>query len=120
MMTNCFCGMVDRQKAFSLVSSQDHCQRFSPSQSSDTPRAGFKPAENPSSESTEGICAVMITTTSRCHQIFYSSEIHKMSTSNSCRLIWWLEVSYLLIVASYRWRGETPNLMLILFGIQKK
>ena len=25
MMTmNCFCGMVDRQKAFSLISSQDH------------------------------------------------------------------------------------------------
>ena len=30
MMMNCFCGMVDRQKAFSLISSQDHCQRSSP------------------------------------------------------------------------------------------
>ena len=30
-MMNCFCGMVDRQKAFSLISSWDHCQRSSPS-----------------------------------------------------------------------------------------
>ena len=28
---HCFCGMVDRQKAFSLISSRDHCQRSSPS-----------------------------------------------------------------------------------------
>ena len=30
MMINCFCGMVDRGKAFSLISSGDHCQRSSP------------------------------------------------------------------------------------------
>ena len=40
MMMNCFRGMVDRQKAFSLISSRDHCQRSSPSRISDTPRAG--------------------------------------------------------------------------------
>ena len=28
---NCFCGMVDRRKTFSLISSRDHCQRSSPS-----------------------------------------------------------------------------------------
>ena len=28
-----FCDMVDRRKVFSLISSQDHCQRSSPSQS---------------------------------------------------------------------------------------
>ena len=28
---DCFCGMVDRRKAFSLISSRDHCQRSSPS-----------------------------------------------------------------------------------------
>ena len=33
---NCFCGMVDRRKAFSLISSRDHCQRSSPSRISDT------------------------------------------------------------------------------------
>ena len=36
MMMNCVCGMVDQQKAFSLISSRDHCQRFSPSRISDT------------------------------------------------------------------------------------
>ena len=39
MMMNCFCGMVDRRKAFSLISSWDHCQRSSPLQISDTLRA---------------------------------------------------------------------------------
>ena len=37
MMMNCFCGMADRRKAFSLISSRDHCQRSSPSRISDTP-----------------------------------------------------------------------------------
>ena len=49
VIMNCFCGMVDRRKAFSLISSRDHCQRSSPSRISDTPRAGFKPAQNLSS-----------------------------------------------------------------------
>ena len=46
MMMNCFCCMVDRRKAFSLISSRNHCQRSWPSQISDTPRAGFEPAQN--------------------------------------------------------------------------
>ena len=41
-----FCGMVNRRKAFSLISSRDHCHRSSPSRISDTPRAGFEPAQN--------------------------------------------------------------------------
>ena len=49
MMMNCFCGMVDQRKAFSLISSRDHCQRSSPSRISDTPRAGFEPEQNLSS-----------------------------------------------------------------------
>ena len=36
MMMNCFCGMVDRRKAPSLISSRDHCQRSS----------GLEPAQN--------------------------------------------------------------------------
>ena len=63
MMMNCFCGMADRQKAFSLISSWDHCQRSSPSRISDTPRAGFEPAQNLSSSFVEWSCAVVITTT---------------------------------------------------------
>ena len=43
MMMNCFCGMVDRREALTLISSWDHCQRSSPSGISDTPRAGFEP-----------------------------------------------------------------------------
>ena len=31
MMMNCFCDMVDRRKAFSLIFDWDHYQRFSPS-----------------------------------------------------------------------------------------
>ena len=49
MMMNCFCGIVDRRKAFGLISSRDHRQRSSPSRISDTPRAGFEPAQNLSS-----------------------------------------------------------------------
>ena len=48
-LMNYFCGMVDRRKAFSLISSRDHCQRSSPSRISNTPRAGFEPAQNLSS-----------------------------------------------------------------------
>ena len=61
-MMNCFCGMVDRRKAFSLISSRDHCQRSSPSRISDTPWVGFEPAQNLSSSLVEWTCAVVITT----------------------------------------------------------
>ena len=53
MMMNCFCGMVDRRKAFSLISAWDHCQRASPPRISDTALAGFEPAENLSPELVE-------------------------------------------------------------------
>ena len=43
MMMNCFCGMVDRGKAFSLIFSQDYCHSSSPSRISETQRARFKP-----------------------------------------------------------------------------
>ena len=49
MMMNCFCGMVDPRKTFSLISSRDHCQRSSPWRISDTPRAGFEAVQNMSS-----------------------------------------------------------------------
>ena len=62
-MMNCFCDMVDRQKAFSLISSQDHCQRSSPLQISNMPWAGFESAQNLSSGLVEWSCAVVITTT---------------------------------------------------------
>ena len=46
MIMNCFCGMVDRQKVISFISSRDHCQRLSPSQISYTPPAGFEHAQS--------------------------------------------------------------------------
>ena len=62
-MMNCFCGMVEQGKAFSLISSRNHCQRSSPLRISDTPRAGFEPAQNLSSGLVEWICELVITTT---------------------------------------------------------
>ena len=72
-----FCGMVDQWKAFNLISSQDHCQRSSPLRISDTPWAGFEPAQNLSSGLVEWSCAVAITTTQwiyRLVQWIYNSK----------------------------------------------
>ena len=44
-----FCGMGDQRKAFSLISSRDHCQRSSPLRVSDTPQAGLELTQNLSS-----------------------------------------------------------------------
>ena len=54
-MMNCFCGMVDRRNAFSLISNRDHCQRSSPSRISS--------AQNLSSGLVEWRCAILTTTT---------------------------------------------------------
>ena len=58
-----FCGRVELQKEFSLISSQDHCQRYSSSQISNMPRAGFEPIQNLSSGFVKWSYAVVITTT---------------------------------------------------------
>ena len=73
MMMNCLCGMVDRRKAFSLISRRDHCHRSSPSQISDTPRVGLEPALNLSSGLVEWRFAVVITTITRCHKPLHNS-----------------------------------------------
>ena len=66
MMMNFFCGMVDRRKVFSLISSRDDCQRSSsPSRISDMPREGFEPAQNMSSDFDGWSCALVITATLR-------------------------------------------------------
>ena len=76
VMMSCFCGMVDRRKAFSLISSRDHCQRSSPSQISDTPRAGFEPSQNLSLGLVECSCAVVITAIPR-RQYWYVTDSWK-------------------------------------------
>ena len=53
----------DRRKAFRLISNRNHCQRSSPSRISDTPRAGFEPAQNMSSGLVKWSCTVVRTTT---------------------------------------------------------
>ena len=66
-MINCFCGMVDHQKVFSLISIRDHCQRSSPSRISDMPWAGFEPAQSLGSGLVEWSSAVVVTTTPQRH-----------------------------------------------------
>ena len=87
--TEFFCGMVDRRKAFSLISSRDHCGRSSPSRISDTPRAGFEPAQNLISGLVEWSCAVVITTTPQrrklCSLFFIKFLFfHKMIALQNC------------------------------------
>ena len=57
LMMNWFCGMVDRRKACSLISSRDHCQGTSPLRISNTPRARFESAQNLVSGFVEWSCA---------------------------------------------------------------
>ena len=82
MMMNCFCGMVNRRKALSLIYSWDHCRRSSPLRISDTPRAGFEPAQNLSSRLAEWSFAVMTpTTTNVLNQAFWKIDYRwKLST----------------------------------------
>ena len=80
MVMNYFCGVVDRRKAFSFISSRDHCQRFSPLQISNMLPAGFEPAQNLSSGFVEWSCAVVITTAPR-HQT-------KMDFKQNCYGSW--------------------------------
>ena len=57
MIMNCFCCMVDPQNVFSPM-------RLA--LISDTPLAGFEPAQKLSSGFVECSCAVVMTTTPRC------------------------------------------------------
>ena len=75
--------MVDRPKAFSLISSQDHCQRSSPSRMSDTLWTGFEPVENLSSGLVGWSCAVVITTTPLRHVLRYLNSNTASSPSSS-------------------------------------
>ena len=78
MMINYFCGMVDRRKTFSLITSRDHCQRSSPFPICDTPRAGFESAQNLSSGLFEWSCAVLIITTPGRHSWLNVWMMHRL------------------------------------------
>ena len=62
---NCFCGMVNRRKAFGLIFNKDHCQRSSSSQKFDTLLAVFERPQNLSSVLVERSRAIVITTKPR-------------------------------------------------------
>ena len=72
---NCFCGMVDQQKTFSLISSRVHCQRSTSLQISDMLWAGFEHAQNLSSGLVEWSYSVVITTTPQ-HQDIKNFQRH--------------------------------------------
>ena len=78
MMINCFCGMAGRHKAFSLISNRDYCQRFSPSQIYDTPRAKLEPAQKLSPGFVEWSCAVVKTTNQLISRISWRIYIGKI------------------------------------------
>ena len=106
---NCFCGMVDQWKAFSLFSSRDHCQRSSPSQISDKPQARFQPVQNLSSGFVEWSSAVVITTTPWHHwflaELFiYSFFIYKWLTANEITI--YNKNSYVIV----KWGKNRMNL----------
>ena len=67
MMMNCFCSMIDRESVCSLISSWDHCQKFSPSQISNTLQPESEPTPNLSSGFVEWNCTVVIIITPQCH-----------------------------------------------------
>ena len=94
MMMNCFCGMVDRRMAFSLISSRDQ---------GPGPRAGFEPAQNLSSGLVEWSCAVVITTTPR-----QSVQLKVFDTSNNnIELFQWPISKIVLLVENEH--GLIPN-----------
>ena len=77
MMMICFCGMVDRQKMFSLISILDHWQRFSPSQICDTSLAGFELVQNLSSGFVDCNYEVVITATTAALQALFSEVLQQ-------------------------------------------
>ena len=87
MIINCFCGMVDRRKTFSRISSRDHSQISSLLQILNTREARFEPAQNLSSEFFWKSCA-------------YRQPLHHGANSN--RILFHISF-YFLIYAHVRY-----------------
>ena len=86
---NWFCSMVDRRKAFSLISSRDHRRRSSSSRISDTSRARFEPVQNLSSGWAEWSRAVVITSKPRRHQnrSKAQSDLNRETSNSWCEVL---------------------------------
>ena len=109
-LMNCFCGMVDRRKAFSLISSRDHCQRSSPSRISDT---GFELAQNLSSGLVEWSCAVVITTTPRrliysVFSVFFQCE-NSVFLQITIQVVTLIQSFTLLLITTNLWYNGKPS-----------
>ena len=107
-MMNCFCGMVDWQKAFSLISRWDHCQRSSPSWISNMLPAGYEPAQNLSSGFLEWSCAVVITITP-WHQKIKVKNIKVDEKSYKNILIYYIGWENLCTIFSIKQNGYIDN-----------
>ena len=112
-MMNCFCGMVDRRKVFSLIYSRDHFQRSSPLSNSNTPWTGFEPAQNLISGIVKWGGAVVITTTPRRHN---SHDSHP-SLTTIWKNFYWLSLSLnsLNSVGKGWTRGFLSNILSFIF-----
>ena len=119
IMINWFCGMVDRRKTYSLISKKDDCQRSSPSRISDTPRAGFEPAQNLSSSFLEWSCTIVITTTPwrniATFNVNTAPDVAHSATCNLNVLAMYVQVrSCVQRVVYYFTKAELPE---ILYGL---
>ena len=102
---DCFYGLVQCQKAFSLISSWDQCQRSSPFWISGTLQAEFKPVQNLSSGSVEWSCVVVITTTPRCNKL--TIKIWKVSLLNHC----FISILFDTLVYQVQTSGFSPKVL---------
>ena len=62
ILMNGFCGLVNQQMVFRLISSRDYCQRSSPLWTLGMPQTGFETALKLISGLVDWSCAVVITT----------------------------------------------------------
>ena len=94
MMMNCFCGMVHQRKEFRLFLSWDHCQKSSPSRTSNISQAGFEPVQNLSSGFIEWSCTMVIITTPQNHtnlkRLWSQTSLSSLSSLCRCIQIFWL------------------------------
>ena len=87
-----FTEWLTDERRLRLISKQDHYERFSPLQISDTPQAELEPEQNLSSDFDEWSCTVVITTTSRRQfwmNLDTKAAVWRCSTEKPFRKISW-------------------------------
>ena len=82
---------------FSLISCQEHCQRFSPLWIFDILQAGYEPTQNVISGFAEWICAVVINTTPRRYKRLY---VLGLISIDFILIVLWYISWYLLTISS--------------------